>query len=497
MSENVLEQAIEWEASSKPLVLDHVEFPVPPFMPGVSKVTITRDDNLHLQLVAEGQLTDAAEFARRQRQEDAMPLGTFSPMTEISFDALGGRLDLRMHIEHAPSELRTTMRETRVTQRGSVYRVRRTCSHRLVVGDGGQSPHAEPLMAPAWMSDWYINGATTVRFTHVTTRRRSTSYARERKLQTAAVVEDGGRGGAWDHIVVDTPDVRFALCDVPDEHAPDDLHAVSLDFMPPFPDLETRTAIGEIVSFVLGRRMMRVGSTSFDASGWSIEEESVNPWGANIRELCRGTDLPPVPYHYEGKALESLLADLVPRYLAAREPLGLKDALWSYWIAKEAPASIDLPIFASAVEALKKSWLSSTRSKSKGLHLSKEDFETLAGDLVAELRKRLAEKGGPEEVARTVAGANRMGLSEQMRTFLDEINVWLGPNEKAAMDARHRSAHGAGGGKELEALVRAGNAYRTLFDRVFLRLLGYKGRYVDRTTVGHPMRDLAEPAGGA
>jgi hypothetical protein len=90
-----------------------------------------------------------------------------------------------------------------------------------------------------------------------------------------------------DHILVETPVARFAYCKVPEEHAPEGLGAVSIDYLPPIPDTEVREAIGEIVSFVLGRRMMRVGSTTYDLSGWTVEEGSVNPWASNVRELCR------------------------------------------------------------------------------------------------------------------------------------------------------------------------------------------------------------------
>ncbi len=496
MSEPFLEQAIEWEAAARPLVVECAKFPAPPFMPGVTKVTIARDDNLQLTLVAEGVLKDSPELGRRREEQDAIPLGAFYPAVETSFDAYGARLDLKMHLEHVPSSLVMTGRESRFTQRGSPFRLRRTWANKLVLGIN-ELPDSEALLAPAWMSDWYINGATHIRFTNRTTRRRATSFARERKFQTVDLPGGGGLGGAWDHIVVDAPGLRFALSQVPEEHAAGDLRAVSLDFLAPFPDLETRSALGEIVSFVLGRRMMRVGSTTFDPTGSVIEEESVNPWGSNIRTLCRSADHPPVPFHYDGAALELLLVDLVPRYLAAREPLGLSDALWSYWIAKESPASIDLPIFAAAVEALKRNWFSSTRSKSKGLHMSKDAFDAITGDLIAELQKRLQEKGAADEIGRTLAGANRMGFTVQLRAFFDEIKLTVGKREKAALDARHRSAHGAGAEEELENLARFGNAYRTLFDRVFLRLLGYEGRYVDRTTEGHPLRDLSDAAGGS
>jgi hypothetical protein len=498
MTERHLERAIEWEAVSRPTVLENVVLPVPPFMPGVITTTITRDENLQLRLVADGVLREPGEVARRHAREAGIPPGTFYPSVDVSVEAFGSKLDLRMHLEHEPSSLQMSARESAFQQLGWIDRMRRTWSQKFVIksdDDGG--PGIGPLGDPSWRSDWYVNGATGFRFTKRTTRKQHASFKRKKEFHAVAI-EEGPRGHvSRDHIVVDAGVVRFAYCEVPKEHAPEGLGAVSIDFVAPFPGAETRTAIGEIVSFALGRRMMLVGSTTFDATGWSIEEESVNPWGQSIRRLCSSSASPPVDYNYNGAALEVLLADLIPRYLVARDALGLKDALWSYWIANESPASIDLPIFASAVETLKKNWLSSTRSKSNGLHMPKANFEALAGDLIEELRRRVKERGAPEEIARTFSGANRMGLSAQMRAFFEEIDLPIGDRERAAMDARHRSAHGASGGEELTELVRLGNAYRTLFERVFLRVLGYEGMYVDRTTAGYPHRPLAEPPGGA
>jgi hypothetical protein len=498
MTERYLERAIEWESAAQPSVLERVRLPTPPFVPGATKLTISRDDNLQLRLVAEGVLTAAGEVARRRERVESIPLGAFVPATKVSFDVYGSRLHLEMHLEPTPSPLEWIGRERRFQQRGAPYLIRQTWTQQLAFPDGDNEHHRmESLGKPAWQSDWYVNGETVIYFTGHTKRQRPASFKREREFQSVAVYEGPGGGDSRDHLVVDAGSVRFAFCEVAEAHAPEGLGAVSIDFVPPIPTADTRTAIGEIVSFVLGRRMMLLGSTTFDSSGHTIEVESVNPWGTNVRALCLKPGLPPVPYDHDGGVLEALLVDLIPRYLAAREPLGLKDALWSYWIAKESPASIDLPIFASAVEALKKGWLSSTGSKSKGVHMSKADFEGVAGDLVEEVRKRVRDRGASEEIVRNFAGANRMGLGEQMRAFLDEIGLSVGECEKAAMGARHRSAHGAGADEELTELIRHGTAYQTLFERVFLRVLGYEGPYVDRTTEGYPVRPLNDPTGGS
>lgn len=268
MSERQLERAMEWEAASEPLVLEHVAFPTPLFMPGTKKVTIARDENLQLKLVGEGVLTESGAFKRRRDEEDVTQSGAFYATKEVAFDAHGSQLTLRMHLEHVPSTLHTTARESTFQQLGAVYRMRRTSSRKFVFGDGADVPALEPLGEMVWRSDWYLNGVTRLRFTRQTRRRRSTTFAREREFQGVALHEaPGGDGGAWDHLVVDAGGVRFAYCRVPDGYASEGLNAVSIDFLAPAPDEQTRAAVAEIISFVLGRRLLPLGSTIGDPRG--------------------------------------------------------------------------------------------------------------------------------------------------------------------------------------------------------------------------------------
>jgi hypothetical protein len=79
------------------------------------------------------------------------------------------------------------------------------------------------------------------------------------------------------------------------------------------------------------------------------------------------------------------------------------------------------------------------------------------------------------------------------------VGVTLGPAEKKALQARNIPAHGGiRKGADHRKLVRHANAYRVLFVRAFLALLGDRdAEYVDRTTLGHPARPIATPAGGS
>src|SRR5579859_6961629 len=164
MTDRQLERSIEWEAASEPIVLEHLTFPTPLLMPGTSKVTIARDDNLQLQLVGEGVLTEGGAYKRRRDEEGAIEAGAFYPTSEVSIDTPGGKLALRMHVEHVPFWLQLSGRERRFRQRGLVQKLLWTFSQRFVFDETTDTPRVETISEPAWRSDWYVNGVTGLHF---------------------------------------------------------------------------------------------------------------------------------------------------------------------------------------------------------------------------------------------------------------------------------------------------------------------------------------------
>ena len=88
------------------------------------------------------------------------------------------------------------------------------------------------------------------------------------------------------------------------------------------PDEATRASLAEIVSFVLGRRLIQVGETAFAlqprtlplqslesftgppvmlSPSYPLRLRSWNPIGINVRDLCSKNDFPPVPIGWADK----------------------------------------------------------------------------------------------------------------------------------------------------------------------------------------------------
>jgi hypothetical protein len=488
MADFTLERGLEWEDAASPIVLDHMVFPSP-FIAGTKKVTITRDEHFRLHMVAEGVLADRTELKKRYDAMNAAAAGTFMNCNDVLLQRDGWDGRLRAFFHELPQVAFTAedWRRGAFRHEGAVESFARTCFTKFVVADY-DSPGLVPIGPPAWRSDWFINGPHSRLYMRSTRRRTKLVFVRERNFGSIQTPELPSDYDSLDHFVVDD---RFAVCRVPDQWAPGWCRAVSIEYRAPLPDAETRKAVEEIVSFVLGRRFIRIGSTTYDDTGWPIEQEMVSVEGEELRALCAKPDHPPVPLTLPSTEVEDVLSKLVPSYVNVRDTMRLRNALVGYWTAFEAPPPIDLALFRTAVEALKNGWQASLETKGQGSYMKKKDFDKITGDLFKTLEERL-----PKEVMDGLRGAYRMSGNEQVRKFFATIGLVDGKAEKEARKAANFPAHGAvtTGGNDRES-IRHARAYQVLFVRVFLRLLGYDGPYVDYATPDFPSRPLSEPAG--
>jgi hypothetical protein len=78
--------------------------------------------------------------------------------------------------------------------------------------------------------------------------------------------------------------------------------------------------------------------------------------------------------------------------------------------------------------------------------------------------------------------------------MFETIGLAIGKVEKDALKARNKMAHSSMGeidDREIAETLRYSQAYETLFNRIFLKLLGYDGDYIDYFTPGYPHRHIA------
>lgn len=262
------------------------------------------------------------------------------------------------------------------------------------------------------------------------------------------------------------------------------------------PTDQVREAMCDILGFLFGRHILNVGTTAHDDVGLVIRDKAQQPWGRDVVATSSGPDRPPILLPSKGSdGTEALLGPLIEQYLLLRDEFDLSAAFWTVWAADRMPTGFDLPLLSSALERVMNAWFKSTKTKTRGVYIPKEDFDRLLGDELNAAAAKLSGRPFADRIERRLRGAFNMGTNERYEVFFEELQLPLGEGEREAIRGRNPSAHGSARGGNVERSARLGWAYRVLFTRVVLHLLGHKGQYVDYSVVGHPARRLAEPIG--
>lgn len=477
-------ELLEWESFIPTLTVS--EFQAPTDLPGDASIAVSRDESykLALTLTGTGPIPDV---------DPPGPVGSFNDGVTIR-----GVNDPHRFSVTIDGALRTG----RVTKSGTGPYTAELYAARVSLCTGVRAPCT-------WLAHWYLNGPRDVVFHRVTERITQLAHRRSR------VHLDGLPDGAWagqvtqefsgggDYILVrpdDSP--AYLLAKVPEGHGPSWSVNVAIEFHENWggiPDEPHRRAVGELVSFVLGRHLLHIGSSTYDAGGMPIEVVAEQPWGRDIRTTCESLDYSPLTADRRdvrrGHMFETVLRELTPRYLQLRGPLALDEALWRYWIARRAPIGTSLPIYAAALETVKNAWFSGEASKTKGKYVDKAEFDKIIAPGLELVREQLLARPYGDRMIRKISSAFQMSINEQIPQFFEEIGLPVGKGEQEVLRARNAVVHGGQSGKDITRNVTLSHAYATMFHRVFLKLLHYSGPYADRSVLGWPQRELNEPIG--
>lgn len=260
------------------------------------------------------------------------------------------------------------------------------------------------------LSEWYLNGpGEEVFFPRETLRiqkedsdkiegkkRVPVDITLDKAIQLS--IQNIGSEMGRDFALVTLDDTKFIVARVPTQFGPKWSRNICIEYRKEFgliPDREKREAISEIVSFVLGTQLLNVGFTEYDNEGQTLTYFAQPSWGeAYSRSVCENVPLSPFNLGIksaiinEGK-IEELLCDLVPKYLNKRDKLGLKEALWRYWISRDTPLGTNLPILSSALELIMNKWFKSENSKSNGFWIPNRDFEDIIKESLSVAEKKI------------------------------------------------------------------------------------------------------------
>lgn len=358
----------------------------------------------------------------------------------------------------------------------------------------------------AWLTEWYLNAPESQAFCSRSTKREfEAEYKRKRDPVSNDDIKYPGAkvsSNTRDYAHVRLGQKSCILHSVPNQFGPSWSRKIGIEYredLGGIPNQETRQAHSEIISFILGRHLLNVGTTEYDRLGQPIGAVAVSPW-ADARVTCGLPQYPPVKLSLWDSIQppESLFENLIPKYMERRESLGLSEALWRYWLAMHLPVGTSMPLIATGIEIMSNAWFKCNKSRSKGVYLDKEAWDELVTEDLNRIAKALGAHEYRERMMSRLSNCNQMGGNERIEVFFREIGLKIGEAEKNAIKARNKMAHASSGDSrgKIEIIVRQTDTYRTLFHRVLLKLLEHTGTYTDYSTVGWPDHSLDEPASG-
>lgn len=350
----------------------------------------------------------------------------------------------------------------------------------------------------AMLVEWYVGGPRSSCFRRFTAR-NSLEFARTRPESTVPVVgallEDGRGEEVRDHLVLKVgQDIRAIFAEVPSSFGPDWSANVCVEYPArDLPSNEVRAAIAEGIGVFFGRRLFSIGETSFDADGQALAASAWDPKGLMAVAVAQQHDA----RLFDGMPLtvEDELSPFLDRFLLHRDRLQLSSAIQTLRVADNMPVGPDLAIYGAALERIKSAWLKSSGRKLKTKYIERREFETLLKDELNAIKAKLDFQQDGGRIFQRISAAFQVPGGQQLADFLAEVPMTLSQSESGALKARNYAAHGSNGAG-MEQGLSARNTYRTLINRVLLKLIGHDGKYTDYGSPSFTERDLDEPSGG-
>lgn len=453
---------------------------------GKKKIVIERDDDYNLKAVLH---FDDPDFATSY-SSTAVPAGSFVEYFEITgSDYMKHRLyTLENSYVDAP---RMEINNVEETALGAAKL--HLSSLRMRTRNSAEVVH---------LSEWCLNGPYTHVFSRFTERKLSRVFTKERfeskdnKFDSVKVTCESLNKGV-DFLRIRTDDLQFIIEKVPNGIGPNWSSNIGIEYRTTWeqgriPNSAEREEILEICSFVLGRQLLPIGYTMYDKGENIVETYACNPWGNSAKSYClKQGDEPPIRLFQPpfGRA-ETIISQLLPKYNELCGPLRLKEALWNCWISRQMPLGTNLPILAAGVEFIINGWFLN-KSKSN-VFLDKDKFESLLKEELESIQNKLKEVPDCEKIMENILRANQAGIMKSYRIFFDDIKLPINDKEWAAIDERHKFVHGKALFSEMDGrtLLKHALTFETLFNKIFLKLLGYSGEFIDYSTIKRPDKQL-------
>lgn len=341
----------------------------------------------------------------------------------------------------------------------------------------------------AWVKEWYLNGPSSkITFPRTTDFSKKEIYEKELYNPPKELID--GRKFKIETNKIESTSNNYIFCKlndaeniiigrVPDGMAPDWSNNISISYNSEkyVNNKKIRDNIGNIISFVFGKKLIKVAESYYDSKGNKIKEKIHNPFinqKINIKNICKTDDKFPIPIHrYQREDVELIISDLINSFIENK--VDFSQMFVNYWSSSFLPHESRIILLAASLESLKNKWFESENSKSRGVIIDKPLFRILIKDIKNSFNLIFDEC---QMIKDNFGGLNRLSLNKSFETFFEEIGMDFGEVELGAIKARNNPVHGNDIDTEtyLELIIYA-DVYQILVNKVILTLLDFDGLY--------------------
>ena len=241
-----------------------------------------------------------------------------------------------------------------------------------------------------------------------------------------------------------------------------------------------RRSIEAIISFIFGRKLIKIAESYYNSNGEKIKEEIFNPTideTFNIKNICKIDYLFPIYFNPNFREkTELIISNIINSFINKIDKLDFSSMLTNYFNSLYLPPESEIILLAASLESITNKWLKSENSKRKTTILDKSEYK----HKIKEIRLLFLDKFSEHKpLVDKFNELNKLSTNKSFERFFDEIGMEIGDIEHEAIQSRNNPVHGNDINTEdyLDLIVCA-NVYRIILNRVILLLLNFDGEYV-------------------
>ena len=346
------------------------------------------------------------------------------------------------------------------------------------------------LGSTAWIKEWYLNGPKDEKMFNRTISYRKTEICEkelnncpsELNLGSKFIMETSQKSSGSKYIFCkldEENDIIISL--VPNKMNPEWSNNVCISYASEdyILNKELRKDIENIISFIFGRKLIKIGESYYDSKGYKIKENMLNPFlnnNFNIKNICMSGASFPIPVEYFDPKIEQILTDLINSFIILRDKLDFSTMFINYWNSTFLLPESKIILLAASLESIKKNWFKQKKYKENTTIIDKNIFRKSIKDI----KKQFDEKFGDNpEIIGKFNQLNNRSINKSFEYFFKDINMEIGDIEKKTLQYRNKPVHGNDVYSEsyLDLIIYS-ELYHIILNRVILILLGYDGEYI-------------------